>query len=62
MTVTARRMRHPVETYGLRLEHAGRILAYSADTDSCEALVEPGVTWQEGPEPPEMALLAHRTF
>ena len=31
-TVTAERVNHPVETYGLRLEHGGRALAYSADT------------------------------
>jgi ribonuclease BN (tRNA processing enzyme) len=31
-------MNHPVETYGLRLEHDGAVLAYSADTGECEAL------------------------
>ena len=30
--VTTARMNHPVETYGFRLETAGRVLAYSADT------------------------------
>lgn len=39
-TVTARRVEHPVEAYGLRVEHAGRVLAYSGDTDSCDALVD----------------------
>jgi ribonuclease BN (tRNA processing enzyme) len=39
-TVTARRVEHPVEAYGLRVEHAGRVLAYSGDTDACAALVE----------------------
>lgn len=38
--ITTRRMNHPVETYGFRVEHGGRILAYSADTGPCEALVE----------------------
>jgi ribonuclease BN (tRNA processing enzyme) len=37
-TVTAERVNHPVETYGLRLEHAGRTLTYSADTAPCDAL------------------------
>lgn len=32
------RVNHPVETYGVRLEHGGRVLAYSADTAPCEAL------------------------
>jgi ribonuclease BN (tRNA processing enzyme) len=39
-TVTARRVDHPVEAYGLRVEHAGRVLAYSGDTDTCDALVD----------------------
>jgi ribonuclease BN (tRNA processing enzyme) len=38
--VTARRVEHPVEAYGLRIEHAGRVLAYSGDTDACDALLE----------------------
>ena len=33
-------MNHPVETFGFRVEHAGRVLAYSADTGTCPALVE----------------------
>jgi ribonuclease BN (tRNA processing enzyme) len=37
--VTAERMNHPVETFGFRLEHAGRTLAYSADTGETDALV-----------------------
>ncbi len=36
--VTADHMSHPVETFGLRLEHAGRSLAYSADTGESAAL------------------------
>jgi ribonuclease BN (tRNA processing enzyme) len=31
-------MSHPVETFGLRLEHGGRSLAYSADIGETEAL------------------------
>lgn len=37
--VTVARVEHPVETYGVRIEHAGRILAYSADTAPCEAVL-----------------------
>ena len=29
---------HPVEAYGFRVEADGRVLAYSGDTDSCDAL------------------------
>jgi ribonuclease BN (tRNA processing enzyme) len=39
-TVTARRVVHPLEAFGLRVEHAGRVLTYSGDTDTCDALVE----------------------
>jgi ribonuclease BN (tRNA processing enzyme) len=37
--VTVDRVNHPVETYGVRIEHGGRVLAYSADTAPCDALV-----------------------
>ena len=40
LTVTPRRVVHPVEAYGLRVEHRGRVLAYSGDTDACPALDE----------------------
>ncbi|HKT05954.1 MAG TPA: MBL fold metallo-hydrolase [Rugosimonospora sp.] len=39
LTITAERVNHPVETFGFRLEHEGRVLAYSADTGSCDALL-----------------------
>ncbi len=39
-TVVARRVDHPVEAYGMRVEHGGRVLAYSGDTDRCDALVD----------------------
>ena len=32
-------MNHPVETFGFRLEHGGRAIAYSADTGLSEPLV-----------------------
>ncbi|MER7416533.1 MBL fold metallo-hydrolase [Micromonospora peucetia] len=38
-TVTVDRVNHPVETYGVRLEHGGRVLCYSSDTAPCEALL-----------------------
>src|SRR5690348_7521278 len=38
--ITLAHMNHPVETFGFRVEHAGRSLAYSADTGECPALVE----------------------
>jgi ribonuclease BN (tRNA processing enzyme) len=37
--VTLDRVNHPIETYGVRLEHNGGVLAYSADTAPCEALI-----------------------
>jgi ribonuclease BN (tRNA processing enzyme) len=37
--LTTARMSHPVETFGFRFEHAGRVLAYSADTGESAALV-----------------------
>jgi ribonuclease BN (tRNA processing enzyme) len=37
--VTTERMNHPVETFGFRIEHVGRTLAYSADTGQTDALV-----------------------
>lgn len=38
--VTAAPMVHPVPAYAFRLEHAGRVLAYSGDTAATPALVE----------------------
>jgi ribonuclease BN (tRNA processing enzyme) len=39
LTITAVRMRHSVETFGFRIEHAGHVVAYSADTGPCGELV-----------------------
>jgi ribonuclease BN (tRNA processing enzyme) len=39
LRITAARMRHPVETFGFRIEHAGKAVAYSADTGPCDELV-----------------------
>lgn len=38
-TLTVDRVNHPVEMYGMRVEHGGRVLAYSADTAPCDALL-----------------------
>jgi ribonuclease BN (tRNA processing enzyme) len=37
--VTVDRVNHPVETYGMRIEHDGRSLTYSGDTAPCDALI-----------------------
>lgn len=36
--VTARRVNHPVEAYGFRIEHEGKVLTFTGDTDTCPAL------------------------
>src|SRR3982751_20305 len=38
-TVTVDRVNHPIETYGVRVESGGRVLAYSSDTAPCESLL-----------------------
>ncbi|WP_433227427.1 MBL fold metallo-hydrolase [Actinomadura formosensis] len=38
-TVTTALMNHPVEAYGLRIEHGGGVLTYSGDTGHSDALV-----------------------
>jgi ribonuclease BN (tRNA processing enzyme) len=38
--MTLAHMNHPVETFGFRVEHEGRSVAYSADTGTCPALVD----------------------
>jgi ribonuclease BN (tRNA processing enzyme) len=37
-TVTPVLVNHPVEAYGFRVECDGRVLAYTGDTDQCDAL------------------------
>jgi ribonuclease BN (tRNA processing enzyme) len=39
VTVTVDHMNHPVETFGFRLEHGGKVIAYSADTGPSDGLV-----------------------
>lgn len=38
--VTVDHVNHPVETFAFRMEHAGRVLTYSADTGESAALTE----------------------
>lgn len=37
-TLTPHLVNHPVEAYGFRVEADGKVLAYTGDTDSCDAL------------------------
>ena len=39
-TITATQVMHPVPAYALRVESAGRVLAYSGDTGPCPELVD----------------------
>lgn len=38
LNITVDLVAHPVETYGVRIEHGGRSLVYSSDTGACESL------------------------
>ena len=68
--VTLAHMNHPVETFGFRVAHAGRALAYSADTGACPALVDLAsqadvllceASYLSGPEPgPDIHLTARQ--
>jgi ribonuclease BN (tRNA processing enzyme) len=40
LRITTAHVNHPVETFGFRIEHAGQVLAYSADTGPCDELAE----------------------
>ena len=70
LTVTTARMRHPVETFGFRIEHAGQALAYSADTAPCDELVTLArgadvllaeASFTDGPDlPPDLHLTARQ--
>jgi ribonuclease BN (tRNA processing enzyme) len=37
--IAVERMNHPVETFGVRVEHGGTVISYSADTAPCESLL-----------------------
>jgi len=68
--VTLAHMNHPVETFGFRVEHDGRTLAYSADTGTSPALVDLAsqadvllceASYLSGPDPmPDMHLTARQ--
>ncbi|MGB6455400.1 MAG: MBL fold metallo-hydrolase [Streptosporangiaceae bacterium] len=68
LTITTGRMRHPVETFGFRIEHGGQVLAYSADTGPCDQLVTLAhgadvllaeASFTDGPDlPPDLHLTA----
>jgi len=68
--LTLAHMNHPVETFGFRVEHAGRALAYSADTGTCPALVDLAsqadvllceASYLSGPDPgPDLHLTARQ--
>jgi len=70
LRVTTARMRHPVETFGFRIEHAGRVVTYSADTGPCDELVTLArdadvllaeASFTEGPGlPPDLHLTARQ--
>jgi ribonuclease BN (tRNA processing enzyme) len=65
-TVTSRRVVHPVTAYALRVEVAGRVLAYSGDSGTCPGLEETArdadlflceASFMEGmPNPPDLHL------
>jgi ribonuclease BN (tRNA processing enzyme) len=38
-TITPFRVNHPVEAFGVRVEADGKVLAYTGDTDTCDALL-----------------------
>lgn len=40
LTITPVRVNHPVPAFGFRVEHEGRVLAYTGDTDSTPALTD----------------------
>lgn len=39
-SVVTEKLCHPVDTFGIRIEHGGSTLAYSGDTGTCDALEE----------------------
>ncbi|HYK71034.1 MAG TPA: MBL fold metallo-hydrolase [Streptosporangiaceae bacterium] len=70
LTITTARMQHTVETFGFRIEHAGRVMAYSADTAPCDELVTLArdadlllaeASFTDGPDlPPDLHLTARQ--
>ncbi len=70
LRVTAAHVNHPVETFGFRIEHGGKALAYSADTGPCDELVSLAegadvllseASFVDGPDqPPDLHLTARQ--
>jgi ribonuclease BN (tRNA processing enzyme) len=70
LRITTALMRHSVVTFGFRIEHAGRVVAYSADTGPCDELVTLArdadlllaeASFTEGPDlPPDLHLTARQ--
>ncbi len=70
LRITAAHMNHPVETFGFRIEHGGKALAYSADTGPCDDLVALAdgadvllseASFTDGPDlPPDLHLTARQ--
>jgi len=70
LRITTRHMNHPVETFGFRIEHGGKVLAYSADTGPTDELVTLAqgadvllseASFAEGPDqPPNLHLTARQ--
>jgi ribonuclease BN (tRNA processing enzyme) len=68
LRITTALMRHPVVTFGFRIEHAGQVVTYSADTGPCDELVTLArdadlllaeASFTEGPDlPPDLHLTA----
>jgi ribonuclease BN (tRNA processing enzyme) len=40
ITIMPRLVNHPVQAFGVRVEHYGRTMAYSGDTDTCSGLID----------------------
>jgi ribonuclease BN (tRNA processing enzyme) len=70
LRLTMAHMNHPVETFGIRIEHAGKTLSYSADTGPADALVRLAAgadvllseaSFVDGPDlPPDLHLSARQ--
>ena len=70
LRLTMAHMNHPVETFGFRIEHAGKALAYSADTGPTDELVRLAAgadvllseaSFVDGPDlPPDLHLTARQ--
>jgi ribonuclease BN (tRNA processing enzyme) len=70
LRITTAHMNHPVETFGFRIEHGGKSLAYSADTGPCDDLIALAAdadvllseaSFTDGPDlPPDLHLTARQ--